>query len=93
MTKIFILCGGKGTRMRHPESMPKALVDIGGGSVLSHQLRHYAKHGFKHYVFCIGYKGEEIGRYVQSEGFEVMCGGAEIGTSIAVNRFVDPNWL
>jgi len=56
--------------MHESESSPKALIDVGGGSILSHQLRHYAKHGFKHYVFCIGYKGEEIRRHVQAEGFE-----------------------
>ena len=70
MTKIFILCGGKGTRMHQAELGPKALIDIGNGPILFHQLRHYAENGFKQYVFCIGYKGEEIRKYVQAEGFE-----------------------
>ena len=56
--------------MNQAESKPKALIDIGAGSILSHQLHHYAKLGFKRYVFCVGYKGEEIRRNVQAEEFE-----------------------
>ena len=55
--------------MNQAESKPKALIDVGGGAILSHQLHHYAKHGFKRYVFCVGYKGGEIRSYVQAEGF------------------------
>ena len=39
--------------MHQAELKPKALIDIGNGPILSHQLRHYAENGFKQYVFCI----------------------------------------
>ena len=62
--KVVILCGGKGTRLREEtEFKPKPLVEIGGVPILIHIMKIYASQGFKDFVLCLGYKGEQIKKY------------------------------
>ncbi len=59
--KVFILCGGYGTRLREfTEVMPKPMVEIGGRPILWHIMKHYSSQGFSKFVLCIGYKGNVI---------------------------------
>ncbi len=62
--KVVILCGGQGTRLREEtEFKPKPMVQIGDKPILWHIMRHYAHHGFKEFVLCLGYKGDVIRDY------------------------------
>ncbi len=46
--QVVILCGGRGTRLReHTESIPKALVEIGGRPIVWHVISVYAAQGFR----------------------------------------------
>ncbi len=64
MTKVVILCGGMGTRLREEtEYKPKPLVEIGGKPILWHIMNHYAHYGFNEFILCLGYKGEMIKNY------------------------------
>ena len=59
--KVVILCGGYGTRIRDVSSeLPKPLVPIGRFPILWHIMKHYAHHGHREFVLCLGYKGEAI---------------------------------
>ncbi len=63
-TKVVILCGGMGTRLREEtEYKPKPLVEIGGKPILWHIMKTYASYGFKEFVLCLGYKGNMIKEY------------------------------
>lgn len=64
-SKVVILCGGKGTRLREEtELRPKPLVEIGGRPILWHIMMHYSRYGFRRFVLCLGYKGDMIKDYV-----------------------------
>jgi len=61
---VVILCGGMGTRLREAsEKLPKPLVDIGGKPILWHIMKTYSHYGFRRFVLCLGYKGDQIRRY------------------------------
>ncbi|KWT82462.1 glucose-1-phosphate cytidylyltransferase [Candidatus Magnetominusculus xianensis] len=62
--KVVILCGGQGTRLREEtEFKPKAMVEIGHMPILMHIMKCYAHYGYKEFVLCLGYKGEQIKDY------------------------------
>lgn len=61
---VFVLCGGLGTRFREQtEFRPKPMIEIGNRPILWHIMRSYAKHGFKRFVLCLGYKAEVVKEY------------------------------
>ncbi len=61
---VVILCGGMGTRLREAsEKLPKPLVDVGGKPILWHVMKTYSAFGFRRFVLCLGYKGDQIRRY------------------------------
>ncbi|MFI7586457.1 glucose-1-phosphate cytidylyltransferase [Spongisporangium articulatum] len=62
---VVILCGGMGTRLREAsgDKVPKPLVDIGGRPILWHLMKIYQSYGFRKFVLCLGYRGDQIKRY------------------------------
>jgi glucose-1-phosphate cytidylyltransferase len=75
---VVILCGGRGTRLRErTESVPKALVEIGGRPILWHVIQIYAAQGFERFLLATGYMGEAVEDFTASErwpaGVEVEC--------------------
>src|SRR5271157_6301617 len=64
MTKVVILCGGLGTRLREEtEFRPKPMVEVGGRPILWHIMKTYAHYGFREFVLCLGYRGNIIREY------------------------------
>lgn len=62
--KVVILCGGLGIRLKEEtEYRPKPMVPVGNRPILWHIMKHYATHGHKDFILCLGYKGEVIKEY------------------------------
>ncbi len=61
MTKVVILAGGLGTRLREEtEFKPKPMVEIGGLPIIWHIINNFTKSGFKDFIIATGYKGHII---------------------------------
>jgi glucose-1-phosphate cytidylyltransferase len=90
---VAILCGGRGTRLQErTQSIPKALVEIGGRPILWHVIQIYAAQAFSRFLLLTGHKAELIERWVASEdwpdGVEISCihTGEETPTGGRVSR-------
>jgi glucose-1-phosphate cytidylyltransferase len=75
---VVVLCGGRGTRLRErTESVPKALVEIGGRPILWHVIQIYAAQGFDRFLLATGYMGEAVEEFAAAErwpeGVRVEC--------------------
>lgn len=67
--KTLILAGGMGTRLaEETDFKPKPMVEVGPRPILWHILKGYAHYGFNDFVLALGYKGEQIKRYITEYG-------------------------
>jgi glucose-1-phosphate cytidylyltransferase len=63
--KVGILAGGRGTRLAEETRIrPKPMVEIGGRPILWHIMRHYAHFGHREFAIALGYRGDDIKRYL-----------------------------
>ena len=66
--KVFILCGGFGTRLDHEGTLiAKPMVRIGPDPILMHIIKNYCDQGFNDFVFCLGHKSHTIINYFLKE--------------------------
>ncbi len=93
---VAILCGGRGTRLRErTETVPKALVEIGGMPILWHVIGIYAAQGFDRFLLATGYLGEAVEEFVAAEawpqGVSVECvdTGEDTPTGGRIARLAD----
>jgi glucose-1-phosphate cytidylyltransferase len=93
---VIILCGGRGTRLQeHTREIPKPLVEIGGRPILWHVIQIYAVQGFRRFVLCTGYRGEQIADFAAAEAWpdgvtiETVDTGAETPTGGRIARVGD----
>ena len=67
-TEVLILCGGRGKRLGSiTKKIPKPLVRIGKKSIIEQKIKYYSAQGFKNYIFCIGYKGKVIRKFLEKK--------------------------
>ncbi len=66
--KVFILCGGYGTRLDHEGTLiAKPMVRIGKDPILMHLIQTFHDQGFNDFVFCLGHKSKTIIDYFLKE--------------------------
>ena len=80
---VFILAGGRGTRLQalFPDQ-PKPMVPVAGKPFLERQVSLLASQGFRDFVFCVGYRAEQISDYFRD--------GARWGIQIAYSDEPQP---
>ena len=62
--QVVVLMGGLGTRLKeYTKDCPKPLVEVEGRPFFDHSLRLLMHHGFKKFLFLIGYRAQMIEEY------------------------------
>lgn len=68
LTQAMVLSAGRGERLRpFTDTCPKPLLEIGGQSLLMHQLRRLHMAGFERVVINLGWLGEQIPQALASK--------------------------
>ncbi len=87
-TKILILCGGKGKRMKKfTNKIPKPLVKVGKVPILQHKINYYNSQGFKNLVFCVGYKAKKIENFLKNKYKGITFSNAGVNSGILKRIF------
>lgn len=93
-----ILCGGKGSRLGSlAKKIPKTLVKIQNYPILWFIINSLKKNNFNHFILPIGYKGEQIKKYIKknikfkNNNFELIDTG--INTSIPKRIYKIKNYI
>ncbi len=70
MSQAMILAAGLGTRLKPlTDTMPKALVPVGGKPLLEHIIRKLQTQGYDHFVVNIHHFAQQIVDYVQQQDY------------------------
>ena len=66
--KIFILCGGFGSRLDYEGTlMAKPMIRIGNSPILLHLIETFVNQGFIEFVVCTGFKSETINNFFEEK--------------------------
>lgn len=94
--QVVVLMGGLGTRLKeYTKECPKPLVEVEGRPFFDYSLKLLMHHGFRKFLFLIGYRAEMIEEYYgdgSSLGISITyCydGKELLGTGGAVRRAYD----
>lgn len=94
--QVVVLMGGLGTRLKeYTKECPKPLVEVEGRPFFDYSLKLLIHHGFRKFLFLIGYRAEMIEEYYgdgSSLGISITyCydGKELLGTGGAVRRAYD----
>lgn len=97
--KVIILCGGRGKRMgRLTNSIPKPLIKVGKMPIIEHKLRYYKNQGLNNFIFCLGYKSEQLKSYLQKKNSSYTFSNAGINAGILkrivkVKKFINDHTI
>jgi len=98
--QIFILNGGTGSRVRKfSKKKPKCLIMFNKKPFLYYQLNLLKKSGFKDIILCLGYKSDQIVKYLKNsnpisknikfikEKKKLDTGGALVNSKKLMNKY------
>ena len=82
MTKVIILCGGKGTRIGHETKYkPQPMIKIDDKPIIWHVMKIFKKYGYNDFILSAGYKNKMIKNYFKnSNEFNVKVVNTGINT-------------
>ena len=82
MTKVVILCGGKGTRIGHETRYrPKPMIKIDDKPIIWHVMKIFKKYGYNDFILSAGYKNKMIKKFFKnSKEFNVKVVNTGINT-------------
>ncbi len=73
MKQVMILAAGLGTRLKPlTDTMPKALVKVGGKPLLEHLIEKLRKQGYDHFVINIHHFAQQIVDYVGKQDYSPL---------------------
>lgn len=68
VTEAIILAGGLGTRLQTVvPHLPKCMAPVGGQPFLHYVIGYLQKAGINRFIFSLGYKGEQVEKYVREK--------------------------
>lgn len=95
--KVIILAGGRGTRLPHSaRDIPKALVPLGGKTILEHIMDRLITAGISDIRLSLGFRADQIIEFVKARGYpcdwvaESEPLGTGGGTKLASRGFKEP---
>ncbi len=92
--KVVILAGGLGSRLaEETQTKPKPMVEIGEQPILWHIMKQYAYFGLSDFVIALGYRGEQIKRYMAD--YRSLAGNLTVHTGkgdIVRHEVDNENW-
>ncbi len=70
---VIVLCGGLGTRLRRVSGeVQKTMVEIKGKPFLEIVYDHARSYGFQNFIFCTGYKGDDVKTYFSEKNKNII---------------------
>lgn len=89
--KVLILAGGKGTRAYpHTQTIPKAMMLVGGQPIIMHVMQIFAEQGHRDFVLSLGWRKEVIFDYFDGQklswNVELIDTGTETDTGGRVEK-------
>tara|TARA_B100000242_G_C42990078_1_gene459604 strand:+ start:316 stop:1026 length:711 start_codon:yes stop_codon:yes gene_type:complete len=65
---MIILCGGRGKRMgKITNKIPKPLIKVAKKPIIEHKLTFYKSQGLKNFIFCLGYKSNQLRKFLKKK--------------------------
>ena len=86
--KMIIVCGGRGKRMgKITSSIPKPLIKINNAPIIEHKLRYYKSQGLSNFIFCLGYKSNQLINFLKKKNFKSVFNNAGLNAGILKRIF------
>ena len=74
MTRMLVLAGGAGTRLRPAvPDLPKALAPVNGVPFLEYQIHNWLSQGIRHFTFLLHHMADDIIAYLETANVQLRA--------------------